>query len=97
MSLDAQNTWVQRRVFSTVFSTQNTLSRVMQGKIRVGAEPSDGDLIRTILDLNSFSVKGYENLYRDLQISFPTHCTKTRECGYASSSHSALQVGLCDH
>ena len=67
VSLDAHKHMGAEKGISTVFSTQNTLSRVMQGKIRVGAEPSDGDLIRAILDLNSFSVKGYENLYRDLQ------------------------------
>lgn len=81
VSLDAHKHMGAEKGISTVFSTQDTLSRVMRGKIRVGAEPSDGDLIRAILDLNSFSVKGYEKLYRDLQEYISSVSQKLEKAG----------------
>ena len=97
VSLDAHKHMGAEKGISTVFSTQNTLSRVMQGKIRVGAEPSDGDLIRAIMDLNSFSVKGYENLYRDLQDIISNTVRKLENAGMRQvrTAHRRYVVYIC--
>jgi hypothetical protein len=67
LSLDAHKHMGAEKGISTVFGTPNTLTHVMEGKIRVGAEPSKGDVIRAILDLSCVSAKGYVKLYKHLQ------------------------------
>eukprot|EP00939_MAST-03C_sp_MAST-3C-sp1_P000091 g91.t1 len=80
VTIDAHKHMGAEKGISTVFGTLGTLS-ALDGSLRVGAEPSKGDLVRTLANLHLIGVDGYCRLYRRVDAAVSKAIGRLREAG----------------
>eukprot|EP00746_Dinoflagellata_sp_MGD_P009494 gnl/MRDRNA2_/MRDRNA2_119322_c0_seq1.p1 gnl/MRDRNA2_/MRDRNA2_119322_c0~~gnl/MRDRNA2_/MRDRNA2_119322_c0_seq1.p1 ORF type:complete len:685 (+),score=104.75 gnl/MRDRNA2_/MRDRNA2_119322_c0_seq1:194-2056(+) len=90
VTLDAHKHLGTDKGVSTVVGSPGTLSR-LEGHVKVGHQPSAGELLRALADMMLVGVDGYNSLYYELNIALE-NASKTIESNGMTIVHSRNKI-----